>query len=132
MRTLKFLKCSNSSKSVGILNAWIGKGREANPEDFREGFGGNFTGFIHRHLFSNTCCFCSSVMLDQLLRNGATVPISEMSLRMKFACVVLHRAAVEKWVLLLIREGRREELATDHSGQSSKKFQKIPKDSKTS
>ena len=61
---------------------------------------------------------------------GATVPISEKSLRMNFACVVLHRAAVEKWVLLLIREGRREELATDHSGQSSKKIQKNLKNSK--
>ena len=67
------------------------KGREANPEDFREGFGGNFTGFIHRHLFANTCCFCSSVMLDQLLRNGASVPLSEKSLRMNFVlyCIEL-------------------------------------------
>ena len=50
LSTLKFLECSNSSKSVGILNAWLGK---EGKRILR--ISGRGLVAISRDLFTDTC-----------------------------------------------------------------------------
>ena len=84
----------------------------------RVGLGGNFTGSIHRHLFTTGRCADARRPAVSNQRRGKPLVIY-----LHYA-YVLNFAAAEKWVVKLIREGRREELNTDDSGQRFRKVHK--------
>ena len=84
----------------------------------RVGLGGNFTGSIHRHLFTTGWSAARRPAVSNQRREKPLV------IYLHYYAYVLKFAAGEKWVVKLIREGRREELNTDDSGQRFRKVHK--------
>ena len=84
----------------------------------RVGLGGNFTGSIHRHLFTTGWSAAHRPAVSNQRREKPLV------IYLHYYAYVLKFAAGEKWVVKLIREGRREELNTDDSGQRFRKVRK--------